>query len=510
MWNKGICPTPCIITVAICASLGAQDPDGWPQFRGPNATGVAQSGEYVAEFSETNNLFWKTPLPSGISSPCVWGDRVFLTAHDIDRSALETICIDRNSGAILWRKDAPAKLIEKVHEASSPANATPATDGQHIFVYFESCGLQAFDFDGNQVWYRDLPPVVTRFGSGTSPIVVDGKVILNREAGMRSPEAGQNAPVPGKLFAFDTATGKEIWTADRPRGFSRYTTPVVWRNNDSAQVLVLGSTRLTSYDLATGKELWFASKLPPQVCATPLIHQSVVYVTATGMFGEPETLVELPAFAEMIAQHDADKDGLLGLAEIPDELLIIDRRASDGAGNSKLKDFIGSADSDGDEKIAEVEWTGFSKSFVSFIKNIEPGVFAMNIGGTGDMTGRNLVWKNPRGVTEVPSLLFFEGKIFLVRNGGIVHCRQAGNGEDIYMDRLDSPGGYYASPVAGDGKVYFASDRGVVTVIDGRSSELKVLATNDLGAPIKATPALVDGVIYVRTDSGLYAFGKPR
>ena len=111
-------------------------------------------------------------------------------------------------------------------------------------------------------------------------------------------------------------------------------------------------------------------------------------------------------------------------------------------------------------------------------------------------------------VAEVPSLLIYADRMFLVRNGDIVHCRNLETGKDIYRGRLGAIGGYYASPVAAGGNVYFASDRGAVTVISADAPQLKVLARNELGEPIMATPALVDGVIYIRTDSHLFAFGE--
>jgi len=117
-----------------------------------------------------------------------------------------------------------------------------------------------------------------------------------------------------------------------------------------------------------------------------------------------------------------------------------------------------------------------------------------------------IVWQHPRGVPECPSPLYYEGRVYMVKNGGIASCLDAETGELKFQERLDSRGPFYASPVAGDGKLYFASARGEVTVIEA-SDSLKVLSRNGLGERIMATPALVDGVVYVRTDSHLYAFG---
>ena len=150
------------------------------------------------------------------------------------------------------------------------------------------------------------------------------------------------------------------------------------------------------------------------------------------------------------------------------------------------------------------------EGFGGFIKSIEPGVFAFKLGGQGEVTKENLVWRNQRGVAEVPSPLVLAEKMFLVRNGGIVHCRDLGDGKDVYRGRLGAAGGYYASPVAAGENIYFASDRGMITVIDGQASKLNVVARNDLQEPIMATPAVVQNVIYARTAGHLYAFGLPR
>lgn len=251
-------------TVATCAE---EDARWWPQFRGPDGRGIAAEGEYPLEFSPDKNLVWKTSLPSGVSSPCIWNEHVYLTAHDPERGVLETICLNRGTGEVIWRRDAPAKRIEKVHEVSSPANATPACDGERVFVYFESYGLIAFDHEGNTVWSKPLPLMQTRFGSGTSPIVADGLVILNRD-GRRSVLGflSSNHASP-QLLAFDAKTGEIVWETNRPGSAVKYATPVIWRRDADDQVLVMSSNRLTSYDLASGREVWWVGNLPPQACA---------------------------------------------------------------------------------------------------------------------------------------------------------------------------------------------------------------------------------------------------
>jgi outer membrane protein assembly factor BamB len=134
-------------------------------------------------------------------------------------------------------------------------------------------------------------------------------------------------------------------------------------------------------------------------------------------------------------------------------------------------------------------------------------VAAVRPGGTGEVSQTHIAWSEHKGVPGVPSPLYHNGRLYTFQNGGIVFCRVAKTGELLYSGRLGAPGYYYSSPVAADQKVYIASADGVVIVLDA-GQELKILATNKLDGGVLATPALVDGNIYVRTDSHLYAFGK--
>jgi outer membrane protein assembly factor BamB len=134
-------------------------------------------------------------------------------------------------------------------------------------------------------------------------------------------------------------------------------------------------------------------------------------------------------------------------------------------------------------------------------------VLAVRPGGSGDVTQTHVVWSERKGVPGVPSPLYYQGRLYTIQNGGIVFCRAAKTGELVYSGRLGELGYYYSSPVAADNKVYIASADGVVVVLDA-GEELKVLARNKLDGAIMATPAVVDGKIYVRTESHLYAFGN--
>lgn len=116
-----------------------------------------------------------------------------------------------------------------------------------------------------------------------------------------------------------------------------------------------------------------------------------------------------------------------------------------------------------------------------------------------------IVWQFPRGVPECPSPLYHEGRLYVIKNGGIARCLNARTGALHFSDRIGARGPRYSSPVAGDGKIYTASAQGVVTVL-AAGDELKVLSQHDFGERTLATPALAGGRVYVRTERHLYAF----
>jgi outer membrane protein assembly factor BamB len=134
-------------------------------------------------------------------------------------------------------------------------------------------------------------------------------------------------------------------------------------------------------------------------------------------------------------------------------------------------------------------------------------VMAVRPGTTGELSPANIVWSERKGVPGVPSPLYYNGRLYTVQNGGIVYSRSAKTGELVYSGRLGALGYYYSSPVAADKKVYFASADGVIVVLDA-GDKLNVLATNKLDGGILATPAVIEGNLYVRTEGYLYAFGE--
>jgi outer membrane protein assembly factor BamB len=486
-----------LVMVSIISS--AQAGSRWPQFRGPNGQGVAESEKPPVSFGPTTNLLWKTALPSGHSSPSIWEERIFVTAFDKETKKLETICLDRKTGKVLWRRSAPAERIEKVHEIGSPANSTPVTDGKNVYVYFGSYGLIAYDFEGAVVWQKPLPmaKIMMDFGTGTSPILTGDRLILDMHLDQES-----------HLLAIRCKDGETLWKAPKPLFNGGWSTPIVWREGDGDVVGILNAGRFTAHDLKSGAERWWIAGLPNQICATPAVSDGLLFLTGTGVLGERENISLPPSFDEVLAKYDANKDGKISTAELPESLLFADRKGS-GAGNMPLRQALLFGSEEKVKTFDRAEWEKMSEQTAQFVQGdfMKTSALAVRIGGKQDVTATHVAWTEAKGVPEVPSPLLYRNRLYYVKNGGVLTCRDAKSGKTLFEERLDAPGGYYASPVVADGKIYTASDRGVVTVLQA-ADKFHVLARNDLKESIMATPAIVDNKLYVRTSKQLYAFGR--
>lgn len=454
----------------------ARGESNWPQFRGPNSQAVAKSVKAPAQFGPTANLLWKTPLPPGHSSPCIWGDRIFLTGFSDGK--LETICLNRRDGKIVWRIAVPAEKIETTHRIGSPACPTPATDGERVFVYFGSVGVIAYDFSGRELWRKPLPIPMIEFGTGTSPILAGDMVILLCDQ-----------DVDSFLLAMDRLTGNTVWKTMRPEFRRGFSTPYLWRHDDIEEIVVAGTVWLKAYNLRDGQERWKMRGLARVANASPTSGDGLLFASSWNIGGDTQDHLALPSFNEFAAANDRDKNGKFSKDEFP-------------AG--ALRDRFTQIDLDKDGFVTSDEWRISEEIF----SKAENALFAVRPGGQGDITATHLAWKQTRGLPYVPSALFYDGRIYVVKNGGMASCYEAKTGRTLYQEeRLGAIGDYYSSPVGADGKVYFSSQQGVVTVIQAGAA-FHVLARNDLGEQIMATPAFVDGNIYFRTANYLSAFGS--
>src|SRR5262245_28756024 len=280
----------------------ADGPLPWPGFRGPQGSGVADAQKPPVEIGPDKNVKWKVKAPSGLSSPIVIGEKLVLTA--LEDGKLYTIAYNRADGTEAWRSEAPAKKLEAYHKTeSSPAASTPATDGKRIVSYFGSCGLFCYDLAGKELWKLELPTAVAmgNFGSGVSPVIADGLVVLLRDV--------SNDP---RIMAVDLATGKPKWEKKRQSRLS-YGTPVVWDTPDGKQVVAPGHARLIAYDLQTGEEKWSVAGMPSGCCSSPVAAEGLLFFA--GWSPGQDDDFKMPSFDDLLKKLDKDGDGAISKKE---------------------------------------------------------------------------------------------------------------------------------------------------------------------------------------------------
>lgn len=460
---------------ALCVA-GTARAENWPQFRGANAAGVSADAKPPEKFGPHEALLWRVAVAWSPSSPCVWGDRIFLTTFH--EGQLQTRCYDRADGRVRWSRGIKPGGIEDFHRSDgSPAASTPATDGRRVVSYFGSFGLVCHDWEGKELWRHPLPAAESygQYGSGASPVIVGQTVFLNRDQYRYS-----------SLLAVDLESGAKQWETPRPDAGGSFGTPVLWRNAGRDEIVLGASARLKGYDARTGAERWSIEGITGLVCTTPVVagEQLIFAAWSNAIADSP-----LPSFDEFAKTYDKNGDHIVEFEEIP-----IERR-----------DYWRALDVNRDGRYTKEDWE------LRDVRNAraQNTLLVVKPGGTGDISETHVAWKFTKGLPYVPSPLFYDGRIYFVKDGGLLSSLDAKTGDPVYVQaRLEMPGNNYASPVAADGRIYVASLAGKMAVIKAGGTKPEILHTVDFKERILATPALVADRIYVRTATDLWAFGK--
>jgi outer membrane protein assembly factor BamB len=441
--------------------------------------GVAQDADPLpSDFGKDARQLWRTPLSPGHSTPCICGDAIYLTSYEAEREELAVVALDRATGQPRWKQVVPAESIEAVHATGSPATASVACNGQQLFAFFGSYGLLCYDLDGKLLWERRLGPFQDEFGAASSPILVDDKVILN-----------EDHDIDSFMIALDQRTGETVWKVQRDEATRSYSTPLVLERNGEKQILIAGSLQLSAYDPATGEKLWWYDGLSRIVDSTPVIQDGLIYIATWTPGGDPGERIAMEKFSEALAKFDANQDGTISREELPADSPVLDR--------------FFRIDLDQNQKLEETEWNRHAIVF----ERAQNVAVALEPGTRGPLAPQYVRWIYTRGLPTVPSSVVYDGVLTMVKDSGIVTLLDAQTGELLQQLRAAGRGNYYASLVAGDGKVYMASEGGVITVLKSGKTA-KILSSHDFGERIMATPVIKDGVIYVRTDAALYSFVK--
>jgi len=465
-----------LLMVSLTSLASAAD---WPQFRGPNGNGLApDNASYPEKIGPETGIIWKTKLPPGHASPVVVGDRIFTTAVGEGKKLL-TIGMDRASGKILWQSEAPYQKLEKIHTIGSFAQSTPVSNGEVVISFFGSSGIYAYDRDGKLLWTKPFGPFANDFGAGSSPLIVGNKVIL-----------AQDHDNGSFLMAMDIKTGEPLWKVDRSEFPRSYATPLIWEQAGKKQIVVIGTLRGVAYDLETGSEIWSVRGLSRIINMSPLIGpDGWLYVAAWSPGGDAGERIEVGTWAEMVSKHDKNNDTLLSEDEVP-------------AGPIKMR--FSQVDRNKDLFIEQKEYESMRRVFTE----AQNRMIAIRPGGKGDITDSHVAWSMDSGkyLPYIPSPLIVGEHLFTVKNGGLFTSFERKSGKMIKNDRINGSANYYASPVAADGKIYCLSERGHLSVIKA-DGEWDIVHQAKFPDDVYATPALVDGRIYLRTNGYLYCFG---
>ena len=445
----------------------------WPQFRGPNGSGVGSAAGYPASFSPARNVVWKTAVPYAQSSPVVVGDRLYLTAAEGDR--LVTISLEAKTGRQLWRREIRRERSQKIYSANDPASPTPAADDGGVVVFFGDFGLAAYTPEGKDLWTIPLGPFKNFYGMAASPILARDLLVL---------VCDQNSG--SFLLAVDRKTGRTRWRTERAGATVGWATPIVFRAAPASQeqLILLGSNRLDGYALATGEPLWWMPLGSMGALGTAVASGDTVMVSTLST-NEPW----MPAFEPTLAKYDGDKDGRLSLREF--------------SADKDLGEHFGWIDANGDNLVHAQEW-----NTARAVGMGEYGAVALRPEkARGRVDPASVLWRFKKNLPFIPAPLAYQGVLYMVKDGGIITSLDPATGRPLKEGRSrEAPGEYYASPVAADGKVFLASGDGKITVLRA-AAQWELLGVNDLGEEIRATPALSDGRIYVRTRGSLYCFG---
>jgi outer membrane protein assembly factor BamB len=477
--------------VAILAGVGFSA--DWPQFRGPNGSGVSVSGRLPSEFGPDKNVVWKVGVPLGYSSPVISGNLIFLTGIEggkitavegekdkfVHRGGkLYTFAVDRFTGKTAWKNEVPRDRLSQLQTNNSPATPSAATDGANVYVYLEDFGLVSYTRNGRERWRLPLGPFNNMNGAGSSPIVFRDLVYL----------VCDQDSVGSYVLAVDKNTGKQRWKTFRPEATRSYITPAIFQPEHGEPELILpGPYHVTGYYAATGERAWFVQGFCWHPKTVPVIDGDIIYVAAAENGGDAEKRPKLPEFSELLSGHDANRDGKLTVAEF--------------AGDDKMQAMLPRLDLDLDGFLDEREWNFYCSRTAS-----RNSVMAIRHGGRGDVTSTNILWTMPKFVPRCTSPLLYEGVLYLVKEGGILTTLDPKTGKILKQGRLNGAlDDYYASPVGAGGKVLLLSQQGKATVIKAGAS-WETLAVNDLDDIVYATPGIVDDNLYIRTRSMLYCF----
>ena len=433
-----------VLILVFVASISVGAND-WPHWRGPSINGVAAPSPLPATWSTTDNVAWQAPLAgAGVSSPIVSGTRVYVTSQAGDGR----------------RQDGRHPTLTQQGDPAAAGEMTLSRRTKRADVVFN---VEAFDrASGKRLWIHEvapegeLPPVHDKHNLSSASPVTDGERVYAWFG-------------TGQLVALDT-NGKRVWAKNLAKEYGPFdinwghaSSPALFGDSIILLCYHTPASYLLSLDKRTGAVKWKVDKpRGTESYSTPIVAQGpsgaeLIVNSSVGVESfDPNTGKSLWTYPEV--------------NRFPIPVSMVD--------NGML--------------------------FLSRGYRSSP-YMAIRLGGRGDITNTHVAWRVPTGGPYVSSLVHYQGVIYMSTDNGILSAVDASNGQRLWQERVG--GTFSASPIAGDGKVYFVSEGGETIVIKaGRSFEL--IARNKLDGHFVASPAAGSGRIFLRSDDRMFAVGK--
>jgi len=453
-----------VATIAVSA-VNAQE--AWSRFRGANGSGIHSGHSVLAKLTAETKPQWRKEVPFGRSSPIVVGELIVLTASDKDFLLVHAL---HANGEVAWSTKLERKHRDARYKDNDSASASPASDGESVYAFFPELGLVALDLKGKVRWQRELPKFDSFYGMSSSPVVAGQHVVLQCDQ-----ESGSY------LLAVDKVSGEIAWRVERPSADPSWCTPVVQSVADKPSSLVLFSSfEVTGINLTDGSNAWKVAPVGTGPVCSPVVAGSRLFVCVKYHADEP-----MADFQSISATLDKDKNGRITMAE---------------AAGTWLVEHFGWIDEDEDDVLVEAEWTAARKTLM----NRDHGLVAFDI---KDPKACRELWRSRRSLPEIATPIVYRDVLYTVMNGGVMSALDAATGKVLKKGRLEGANEeFYASPIAADGKLCFASHEGKLVVVDA-GANWTVKAIIDLKETLEASPAFAaDGSLLVRTAAALYRF----
>ncbi len=397
--------------------------DNWPAWRGADGMGRCAETDLPVKWSATENVRWKMKLPgAGNSTPVIWGDRIFLTQATDKGLKRGLLCLSRKDGKTLWHKVIEYKEKEPTHDTNPYCSASPATDGERVVVSHGSAGVYCYDFEGKELWHRDLGKCEHIWGNAASPVLYGDLVILNFGPGERT-----------FLIAMDRKTGEDVWKVEEPGGkrgdkgqsewLGSWSTPTLLKLKERDELVMSWPGVVKAYAPKTGELLWTCQGLAKDESADRLVYTS--------------PLVSAEAVVAMA-----------------------------GYGGPAL---------------------------------------AVRPGGKGDVTQTHRLWRQPRADQRIGSGVLVGEHVYMVTEPGRAECIELKTGKTAWTERVGA--GAWGSLVHAGDRLYVTNVEGETLVLAAKP-KFEVLSRNPLKETTKASIAVSDGTIFIRTYEHLWCIGK--